>query len=69
MTDSELMARVYWRVKRHTPESTSLPGAIRDHAQACGVIAFLFDVHPDTVARAVNEYDEDRIRETDRAVR
>ena len=57
MTDSELMARVYHRIKRHSPEGGSLAGAIRDHSQACGIIAYLFDVHPDTVARAVKEYE------------
>ena len=60
MTDSELMARLYHRIKRYSPEGGAPAGAIRDHSQACGIIAYLFDVHPDTVARAVKEYEPKR---------
>ena len=50
--DDVLIAALYWRIKR-SPEEGTLAPAIRAHAQACGLIAYLFDIHPDEVARHV----------------
>lgn len=53
--EDELMrelADMYWRVKREPTEGTAAC-AIRCHAQAAGLVSFVFDVHPDTVACAV----------------
>jgi hypothetical protein len=50
--DKEQLAEMYWRVIRVPTEGTA-GAAIRCHAQACGFVAYAFDVHPDTVARAV----------------
>lgn len=51
MTDDELMAAMYHRLKRVS--DGSLSEAVKHHSQVCGLIAYLFDVHPDTVAHAV----------------
>lgn len=48
------MVDLYFRVRRK-PKEGSLAEAIRCHAQACGFVAFTFDVHPDDVARAVKD--------------
>lgn len=48
------MASLYYRVKRDPKEGT-LADAIRVHAQACGFVAYVFDVHPDRVAEAVRD--------------
>lgn len=50
--DEELIHALYWRIKRK-PEEGTLEPAIRTHAQACGMIAFLFNLHPDHVAEIV----------------
>jgi hypothetical protein len=47
-----LYAEMYRDVKR-TPRDGSLAEAIKCHAQACGFVAYAFDVHPDRVAQAV----------------
>jgi hypothetical protein len=44
---------LYYRIKRE-PDG-SLGDAIKAHAQACGFIAFLLDLHPDRVAEAIAE--------------
>ena len=49
-----MMAGMYWKVKRE-PVENSLSEAIRHHAQACGHIAYLLNVHPDRVAEAVRD--------------
>jgi hypothetical protein len=43
---------MYRRVKRKPKEGT-INDAIKCHSQACGLVAFAFDVHPDEVARDV----------------
>ena len=50
------MAAMYARVVRKPVEGTA-GAAVKVHAQACGFVAYAFDVHPDEVARAVSEYD------------
>ena len=42
------LAAAYERVKRASVDY-SLSEAIRHHSQACGLVAFVFDVHPDRV--------------------
>ena len=49
----ELLVASYDSILRR--EDRSLSAAIRYHAQACGVTAFIFDVHPDRVAQAVRD--------------
>lgn len=49
--DAEMVA-LYRRIKRRPKEGT-LFEAIKCHAQACGFVAYVFDVHPDRVAEAV----------------
>ena len=46
------MKSVYGRAKRK-PVDGSMREAVKCHAQACGFVAFVFDVHPDVVAKAV----------------
>lgn len=46
------MAAMYRRVKRK-PEEGTATAAIKCHAQACGFVAYAFNVHPDAVAREV----------------
>lgn len=53
MTDDEFFAALYWRLKRRPNEGTLAP-AIKAHSQACGIIAYLFDMTPDEVARIVS---------------
>jgi isochorismate hydrolase len=53
------MAEMYWRVKR-SPEEGSVSAAISCHAQACGIVAFVSNVHPDNVARAVADFARER---------
>ena len=48
------LADMYERVIRRPNEGTAT-AAIVCHAQACGFVAYAFDVHPDVVARAVKE--------------
>lgn len=48
-----LLAEMYRRVKRKPREGT-ITDAVRCHAQACGLVAYCFDVHPDRVAEAVS---------------
>ena len=52
---SEECAKLYWQVKREPKEGT-IRDAITAHAQACGFVAYVADVHPDAVARAVRDY-------------
>ncbi len=53
MTDYQRqLAEMYDRIKRPPNEGTAT-AAIICHAQACGFVAYAFDVHPDVVARAV----------------
>lgn len=52
--ENEAMTAMYRRVKR-SPSEVIAAAAIEVHAQACGFIAYAFNVHPDTVARAVAE--------------
>ena len=49
-----LYKEMYNDVKRK-PRDGSLDEAIKVHAQACGFVAYAYDVHPDRVARAVAE--------------
>ncbi len=51
MTDKDL-AQMYLNVKR-APSDSGIYQAIKVHAQACGLIAFVANVHPDDVALAV----------------
>lgn len=51
MTRGQLAA-IYHRVRRKPREGT-MNDAIRCHTQACGVVSYVFDCHPDEVARAV----------------
>lgn len=48
------MVAMYRTVKREPDEGTA-SAAIRVHAQACGFVAYAFNVHPDYVARCVAE--------------
>ncbi len=48
------MAALYYRVKRE-PDEGSIAAAIRVHVQACGFVAYVFNVHPDRVAEAVRD--------------
>ena len=48
----QTLAELYAKVKR-IPREGSLSEAIKVHSQACGLVAYVFDVHPDVVARAV----------------
>ena len=52
------MADLYERVKR-PPRDGSISAASTVHAQACGFVAWVFDVHPDRVAEAVRDADDD----------
>lgn len=52
------LAEMYHRVKRR-PKDGSLASAIRVHAQACGLVAYVFDIHPDGVAEAVRDAKRD----------
>ena len=47
-----LYVEMYNDVKRK-PRDGSLAEAVKVHAQACGFVAYAFDVHPDRVAQAV----------------
>jgi hypothetical protein len=51
-----LYVEMYNDVKR-TTNYGSLANAIKAHAQACGFVAYAFDIHPDEVALAV-KYDQ-----------
>jgi len=53
MTDKDL-SDMYWNVKRENKEGT-ITEAIKTHAQACGLVAFAANIHPDRVARAVRD--------------
>jgi hypothetical protein len=46
---------MYNRIKRPVRDG-SLHEAIKAHAQACGFVAYVFDVHPDEVAEAVRDH-------------
>lgn len=46
------MASLYRAVKREPKEGT-IGEAVKCHAQACGFVAYIADVHPDEVARVV----------------
>lgn len=46
------MAAMYHRVVRQPLEGT-IGAAITVHAQACGFVAYAFNVHPDVVAKAI----------------
>lgn len=48
----QLLAGCYRRVLRPPTEGTA-GAAITQHATACGLVAYVMGVHPDTVARAV----------------
>jgi hypothetical protein len=48
------MAAMYQRVRRQPKEGT-ITAAILVHSQACGLVAYAYDVHPDAVARVVAE--------------
>jgi hypothetical protein len=48
-----LYAEMYKDVIRE-PRDGSVSEAIKVHAQACGFVAYAFDVHPDRVAQAVS---------------
>lgn len=50
----QFYADLYWSVKREPDEGTAT-AAIKVHAQACGLVAFVLNVHPDAIARAVAE--------------
>lgn len=47
-----LLAQCYHRALRSPVEGTAT-AAIQEHAVACGLVAYVFGVHPDRVARAV----------------
>jgi len=47
-----LAADMYWALKRRPLEGTA-SAAVQAHSQACGVVGWLLDWHPDRVARAV----------------
>lgn len=51
----DLLGDMYERIKRK-PCDGSLAEAIKVHSQACGFLAYVFDLHPDVVARAVRDY-------------
>lgn len=48
------IAEAYKTCKRD-PVDGSLAEAIKVHAQACGVVAYVFNLHPDKVAEIVKE--------------
>lgn len=50
--DAQLVVAMYRRVRR-VPDEGTAAAAIRAHAQACGFVAYAFNVHPDAVAGAV----------------
>lgn len=50
--DEPMMVALYHETRRAPDEGTAT-AAILAHAQACGLVAYLLDVHPDRVARAV----------------
>lgn len=50
--NADKLAALYDLVKREPNEGTLAP-AIKAHAQACGLVAYICDVHPDDVAQAV----------------
>lgn len=50
----QMMATMYRSVRRKPAEGTAM-AAIKVHAQACGLVAYVFNVHPDAVARAVRD--------------
>ncbi len=52
---SHAFQEMYDRVKRPVREG-SLHEAIKMHAQACGLVAYVYDVHPDEVAEAVRDH-------------
>jgi hypothetical protein len=51
VTDRQLLAECYRRVKREPKEGT-IAEALLEHAQACGLVAYVLGVHPDEVAKA-----------------
>jgi hypothetical protein len=53
----EEMVAMFYRVRREPLEGTAI-AACRVHAQACGFVAYSFDVHPDHVAQAVASFRE-----------
>ena len=54
LAEAAAMADLYERVKRPCAEG-SLSEAITLHSQACGLVAYVFNVHPDDVAVAVQQ--------------
>jgi hypothetical protein len=53
------MAECYGRVVRAPREGTA-SAAIVEHSAACGLVAYVFGVHPDQVARAVADAEAGR---------
>jgi len=51
-TGESLAADLYARIKRKPGEGTASE-AMKCHSQACGMVAFMLDIHPDAVAGAV----------------
>lgn len=50
----DIVSDCYHRVHRHPLEGTAT-AAIKEHSAACGLVAYVFGLHPDYVARCVAE--------------
>lgn len=55
VVDGRNLARMYHDVHK-APEEGSIEAAVRRHAQACGLVAYVMNVHPDKVAQAVKDW-------------
>ena len=51
------LAEMYAEVRKEPKEGT-ISEAIKCHSQACGLVAYAFDVHPDSVALAIERADQ-----------
>jgi len=54
MSHDDIVTACYHRVRRTPEEGTSM-AAIKEHTVACGLVAYVFGLHPDYVARCVAE--------------
>jgi hypothetical protein len=54
MTHDDIVVACYHRVRREPIEGTA-GAAIQEHSVACGLVAYVFGLHPDYVARCLAE--------------
>lgn len=53
--EDKIISDLYWKLKRENTPEGSVSEAIRTHSQVCGLLAYIFNCHPDTIAVIVKE--------------